>query len=116
MESAWKEGQSKEEWVMATCWLPGLAGSANFGRVWLGSATVGAGYGFGFSRELAGPPETLGFPPPPPGFLPGGPKGLFRGFGRLPPPPPPPRGPDPPAGADPLAVFLPWDMEGMVCI
>ena len=22
-------------------------------------ATVGAGYGFGFSRELAGPPETL---------------------------------------------------------
>ena len=30
-----------------------------FGRVWLGSATVGAGYGFGFSRELAGPPETL---------------------------------------------------------
>ena len=32
MESAWKEGQSKEEWVLATCWLPGLASSAELAK------------------------------------------------------------------------------------
>ena len=45
---------------MGAGYVPGLAGSADFGRVWLGSATVGAGYGFSFSHELAGLPETLG--------------------------------------------------------